>query len=92
MILPPRGCLDYLSGNYEDCSIWTGTYLASQVWRCVVTRDPSAKASADQALAALLFLETVTGHPGYLARGFKQADGLSWDEELFWNRSWYQSE
>ena len=78
-------------GNFEDCSIWTGTYLAGQVWRWKATGDPDASASAQQAVDALLFLEAVTGHPGYLARGFKEADGPSWDEELFWNRSWWQS-
>jgi len=91
VILPPKGREDYLSGNFEDCSIWTGTYLASQVWRWKVTGEEQAKARADEAVDGLLALETITGRPGYLARAFKEAQGPSWDEELFWNRSWYQA-
>jgi len=91
VILPPKGRSDHLSGNFEDCSIWTGLYLASQVWRWKATADPAARANAEQAVDGLLFLETVTGHPGYLSRGFKEAEGGSWDEALFWNKSWYQA-
>jgi hypothetical protein len=91
VILPPKGRPDYLSGNFENCPIWTGLHLAGQVWRWKLTADPVAKASADECLDGLLFLETVTGHPGYLARGFKEAQGPSWDEDLFWNKSWYQA-
>lgn len=91
VILPPTGRADFLSGNFEDCSIWTGAYLASQMWRWKTTGDPAARANAEQSLAALLFLETVTGHPGYVARGFKQIEGPTPDEQLFGIRSWYQS-
>ncbi len=91
VILPPKGRADYLSGNFENCSIWTGLYLAGEVWRWKATGDAAAKANADEALDGLLALETITGHPGYLARGFKEAEGPSWDEGLFWNTSWYQA-
>ena len=91
VVLPPKGRSDYLTGNFENCATWTGMYLASQVWRWRVTQDPAAKESADRSLEALLFLETVTGHPGYAARGFKQAQGPSWDEEAMPLTAWYQS-
>jgi len=91
VILPPKGRQDYLSGNFENCATWSGMYLAGQVWRWRLTGDPAAKRSADETLDALLFLETVTGHPGYVARGYKPAQGPSPDEEMFPIAAWHQS-
>lgn len=47
---------------------YTAMYLAMESFRYAVTRKPQAKANADAAYAALEFLQTVTGTPGFVAR------------------------
>lgn len=47
---------------------YTGTYLVAEAYRWAATGDPSAKRNAQEAFAALEFLQTVTGTKGFLAR------------------------
>lgn len=65
--------------NPNDLSTWrpmdddndgqyTSMYLAMESLRYAVTRDPRAKANADEAFGALEFLQEVTDTPGFVAR------------------------
>ena len=47
---------------------YTGNYLAAQVYRYAVTRDPGARREATNTFHALRWLEAMTGIPGFPAR------------------------
>ncbi len=52
----------------SDAAIWTGCYVASQVCRWSVTRDPDAMTELEHLAHGLEALSTVTGVPGRIAR------------------------
>ncbi|CAF1036102.1 unnamed protein product [Adineta steineri] len=57
---------------------WTSMYLASQIFRYVVTQDARVKAQAWKHFEAMELLNKVTGIPGYAARLYaKRSDFLS---------------
>jgi len=53
-------------------NLWTGMYLASQLFRYKVTGEPEAKENAFEAFEAMERLHTVTGIPGLFARSFER--------------------
>lgn len=53
---------------------YTSMYLAMESFRYAVTKDPQAKANADQSYDALEFLQTVTGTDGFVARTVVPSD------------------
>lgn len=53
---------------------YTAMYLAMESYRYAVTGDPGAKRHADEAYAALEFLQTVTGTTGFVARTVVPSD------------------
>lgn len=53
---------------------YTGTYLVAEAYRWAVTKDPEAKKNAQEAFAAMEFLQTVTGTKGFIARTVIPAD------------------
>jgi len=53
---------------------YTSFYLVMECFRYAVTKDPQAKANADQAFAALELLQTITGTAGFVARTIIPAD------------------
>jgi hypothetical protein len=54
--------------RYEDSAIWTGHFLAAEVFRFEVTRDATALANAARMLDGLASLIRLTGEPGLLSR------------------------
>ena len=84
LVLPDLGEADFQTGNYENCAIWTGEYVAAQSLRFAVTGDPQAKIKAKNSLTALHKLQTITNGDELVARGFKLRDERSWDELFFW--------
>jgi hypothetical protein len=60
---PPAGYL-----RYEDSAIWSGHYLAAEVFRFEVTRDPDALINVRKMLNGLASLIQLTGEPGLLSR------------------------
>ena len=38
VVLPPQGRKDFQTGNYENCAIWTGMYVAAQSLRYATTK------------------------------------------------------
>ena len=69
----PASPVGYL--DIEDAAIWTGVYLASQVFKFSVTGEQQADENVERSLAAIGELREITGKSGLIARGFvKWAD------------------
>jgi len=60
--------------THDNENVWTGMLLGAECFRYAVTRDPEAKRRARASLDGMLFLQTVTGEPGFFARSFAAAD------------------
>jgi len=86
LVLPPVGRGDYQSGNFENCAIWTGVYIAAQSLRYAITGEQEARDLAKAGVLALHRLQGITGIEGLIARGFKIGDFPTWDEEFFWKK------
>jgi hypothetical protein len=64
--------------GYNDGE-WTSMYLASQIFRYVVTQDKEVRAQAWKHFEAMELLNFVTGISNYLARTFKQRSDFPCD-------------
>jgi hypothetical protein len=60
--------VDFWFGGAGDSAIWTGTYLAGEALRAMVTGSPDAKAHVSKIVETLHHWWHVSGDPGYLAR------------------------
>jgi len=58
-----------------SAALWTGIYMASQVYRFQATGEPKAKANVVRALDGLLKLQEVTGDWKVFARAIRPATG-----------------
>lgn len=54
----------------DNDGLWTAIYTAAECFRYAVTRSPEAAERARLTAEAVLFLEEVTGRPGYPARSY----------------------
>ncbi|MBX7168617.1 MAG: hypothetical protein K1X74_19935 [Pirellulales bacterium] len=54
----------------DNDGLWTSLYVAAESYRFATTGDPDARRNAQQSLAALMRLESITGIPGFAARSF----------------------
>ena len=69
----------------DNDGLWTAMYGAAECFRYAVTRSEEALARATRSLQALLFLEQVTGRPGFPARScVKKGDPRPQDGEWHW--------
>ncbi len=59
----------------DNDGLWTSLYVAAEAFRYAVTKDPEARRNAWQSLQAMMFLEKVTGIPGFPARSILPGDG-----------------
>ncbi|MFO0670129.1 MAG: hypothetical protein U0235_10950 [Polyangiaceae bacterium] len=67
---------DYKTVNPSgDGSLWTGVYMAGQVYRFQVTGEAQAKANVLRSLNALLTLQEITGDWTKFARVLRKATG-----------------
>ncbi len=64
----PNDLSQYEPRDDDNDGQYTSMYLAMECFRYAVTNDSRAKANADQAFDALVFLQTVTGTDGFVAR------------------------
>jgi hypothetical protein len=62
-------------------------YMASQIWRYNVTRDPQALAQAEKAFEALLRLYRVTGIQGFMARTVVSIESYAQFSDPPWQNS-----
>jgi hypothetical protein len=58
----------------DNDGLWTSLYVAAEAFRYAATGDPQAKRNAWESLHALMFLEKVTGIPGFIARSIVRID------------------
>lgn len=54
----------------DNDGLWTAIYGAAECFRYADTKSPQALALASRSVEALLFLEEVTGRPGFPARSY----------------------
>ncbi|HPT26400.1 MAG TPA: hypothetical protein PLZ95_08265 [Bryobacteraceae bacterium] len=54
----------------DNDGLWTAMYAAAECFRYSVTKSPDALAKARKAVEAILFLEQVSGRPGFPARSY----------------------
>jgi hypothetical protein len=57
----------------DNDGLWTAMYAAGECFRYAVTHSSDALARARHSIEAILFLEQVTGHPGFPARSYIDA-------------------
>ncbi len=77
----------------DNDGLWTAMYGAAECYRYAATKSPEALALAKRSVEAVLFLEQVTGRPGFPARSYirknepKPSDGIWYktsDGEIEW--------
>ena len=77
----------------DNDGLWTAMYGASQCFRYAVTKSEAARIRAERSVEALLYLEEITGMPGFPARSYikpgepQPMDGVWYDnpkEALRW--------
>lgn len=54
----------------DNDGLWTAMYGAAQCYRYAVTKSPAALARARRSVEAVLYLEQITGIPGFPARSY----------------------
>lgn len=54
--------------HYDNDGLWTSLYVQAEALRYAVTKDPSARANAWRGLQTLMWLQDITGVPGFFAR------------------------
>ncbi|NLF95363.1 MAG: hypothetical protein GX569_01410 [Candidatus Riflebacteria bacterium] len=59
-----------------DSTIWTGAYIASQVFRYRVTRDDEAIINIEKCLRAFVQLHDMAGRQGFIGRAFGTREEL----------------
>jgi hypothetical protein len=89
---PGRPDAGWMQPSDDNDGLWTSLYVAAEAFRFGSTGDPQAQKNAWESLQALMFLERVTGIPGFAARSLvattqpkpshgewhKSADGRWW--------------
>ncbi len=89
----PDGSFARVCGG-GDSTIWTGAYIAAEVFRWRATNDPHALAAVETSLRAFHKLHQLCGGNGFLGRFFGKRDWFSGrdirigappDQDLVWN-------
>ena len=87
--LTEPGKLDsgHVQHSSDNDGLWTSLYVAAEAFRYGATGDPQAKKNARRSLESLMFLERITGIPGFVARSVVpiENDGRKYGGE--WHRS-----
>ncbi|MEX0678067.1 MAG: hypothetical protein WD063_13380 [Pirellulales bacterium] len=76
----------YQQHSNDNDGLWTSIYVAAEAFRYGVTGDAAAKRNARRSLEALMFLERVSGLPGFAARSIVPA-GEPMPTHGEWHRS-----
>ena len=71
----------------DNDGLWTSLYVAAEAFRYAVTGDETAKRNARRSLEALMFLERITGIPGFCARSVVPIEEESQTYHGEWHRS-----
>jgi hypothetical protein len=70
----------------DNDGLWTAIYGAAECFRFATTRSPEALERARRSVEALLFLEQVTGRPGFPARSYVRP-GEPKPKDGFWYKA-----
>jgi hypothetical protein len=69
----------------DNDGLWTAMYAAAKCFEYQATKSPAALERARRAVNAVLFLEQVTGRPGYPARSYvRQGEARGNDGVWYW--------
>lgn len=71
----------------DNDGLWTSIYVAAEAFRFAVTGDPVAKKNARRSLEAMMFLERISGIPGFAARSVIPIDRDPKRHRGEWHRS-----
>ena len=82
----PEGYSSAQMGSQPSDNLWTGMYLASQLFRYKVTGSKEAKENAYEAFEALERLHTITGIKGLFARSFERDYRIKTTKDKDWKR------
>ncbi|MDO9341785.1 MAG: hypothetical protein Q7T72_14855 [Bacteroidales bacterium] len=82
----PQGYSSAQMASQPSDNLWTGMYLASQLFRYKVTGSEDAKQNAYEAFEAMERLYTVTNIPGLFARSFERDYKVENTKEDGWER------
>lgn len=74
LVDPAKPAAGWVQHSDDNDGLWTALYVGSEAFRYGTTGDPDAKKNAWESLKALMFLEEVTGIPGFCARSVYPAD------------------
>ncbi len=77
----------------DNDGLWTAMYAAAACYRYAVTKSAEALAAAKKSIDAVLFLEQITGRPGYPARSYIRtgdwrAPGGTWHRTADGRHEW----
>ena len=90
VIYPPAGLDSAIIGRYADALDETTNMLVAYSYKYTLTKDPDDREMANKIFDGLLKMETVTGIPGLVSRGFYKSDKPLWHESLWYNE-WHWS-
>ncbi|MDD3148117.1 MAG: hypothetical protein PHD82_12505, partial [Candidatus Riflebacteria bacterium] len=65
-----------------DSTIWTGAYIASQVYRYRVASDPAALANIEKCLRAFVQLHDMAGRQGFIGRAYGTREELGQGSDI----------
>ena len=82
----PEGYSSAQMGSQPSDNLWTGMYLASQLFRYKVTGSKEAKGNAYEAFEALERLHTITGIKGLFARSFERDYKVKTTKDKDWQK------
>jgi hypothetical protein len=71
----------------DNDGLWTSLYVAAEAFRYAVTGERAARQNARRSLEALMFLERVSGIPGFCARSVVPIEQESQTYHGEWHRS-----
>jgi len=77
----------YAQPSNDNDGLWTSLYVAAEAFRYGSTGEVEARKNAWQSLSAMLFLEQVTGIPGFVARSVVPAS----DDPRRYGGQWHRS-
>jgi hypothetical protein len=91
IVLQQRGTVKggYTQPSNDNDGLWTSLYVAAEAFRYATTGAADAKANAWESLEALMFLESLTGISGFVARSFVPGD--VGDPAKIYGGEWHRS-
>ncbi|MBX3413618.1 MAG: hypothetical protein KF708_13085 [Pirellulales bacterium] len=77
----------YFQHSSDNDGLWTSIYVAAEAFRYGATGDETARDNAWKSLQAMMFMEDLTGIPGFVARSFVPIS----DDPKRYGGEWYKS-